>query len=187
MISLSRPGSPAVRGFRSAPPKSDVLPPEDLARLRARLEDHGSGGEASGQIVFFFRPSLLGGIADGLREIPGLRVDSVFFLVRGRRDPLRVVRRLRVGRNAPSTFTPFRTCASFPRSGTLSPLSVGIVFFLKDEMSGSLESLMAVSDYTRGVSAAVVLAVMGNSFADFGIGENTSASSGTGWTAPVAR
>jgi hypothetical protein len=32
---------------------------------------------------------------------------------------------------------------------------------------------MAVSDYTRGVSARVVLAVMGNSFTDFGIGENT--------------
>jgi hypothetical protein len=32
---------------------------------------------------------------------------------------------------------------------------------------------MAISDYTRGVSARVVLAVMGTSFADFGIGENT--------------
>ncbi len=48
-----------------------------------------------------------------------------------------------------------------------------IVVFLTDEMSDSLENLMAVSDYTRGVSARVVLAVMGTSFADFGLGENT--------------
>jgi hypothetical protein len=32
---------------------------------------------------------------------------------------------------------------------------------------------MAVSDYTRGASARVVLAVMGKAFTEFGLGENT--------------
>jgi hypothetical protein len=45
--------------------------------------------------------------------------------------------------------------------------------FLKDEVSSSLEALLAVSDYTKGSDARVVLAVMGKSFTNFGLGENT--------------
>jgi hypothetical protein len=50
---------------------------------------------------------------------------------------------------------------------------VGIIAFLKDEVSSSLEGLLAVSDYTRGADARVVLAVMGKTFTNFGLGEHT--------------
>jgi hypothetical protein len=55
----------------------------------------------------------------------------------------------------------------------LAPDPVGIVAFLKDEVTSSLEGLMAVSDFTRGVKARVVMAVMGKTFTNFGLGENT--------------
>jgi hypothetical protein len=40
-------------------------------------------------------------------------------------------------------------------------------------VSSSLEGLLAVSDYTRGADVRVVLAVMGKTFTNFGLGENT--------------
>jgi hypothetical protein len=55
----------------------------------------------------------------------------------------------------------------------IAPRPAGIIAFLKDEVSSSLEGLLAVSDYTRGAEARVVLAVMGKTFTNFGLGENT--------------
>ena len=102
-------------------------------------------------------------------------VDNVFFSLRRKEGiPAGMFGRLRVGEKCSIRLYAFPYLRDLsPLWYTLAPSPLGIVVFLKDEMSGSLESLMAISDYTRGVSARVVLAVMGNSFADFGIGENT--------------
>jgi len=159
------------------PPKSGFLPPEDMARLRARLEDPGQGeGEASGQIVFYLPdPSLLEGLLMAFGKIRDFEVDNVFFSLRRKEGiPAGMFGRLRVGEKCSIRLYAFPYLRVLsPLWYALAPSPLGIVVFLKDEMSGSLESLMAVSDYTRGVSARVVLAVMGNSFEDFGIGENT--------------
>ena len=177
LIALQTRGVLRYGNFDARPRKSEFLPSEDLARLRARLEDRGSGaGEASGQIGFLpSRPFAPRGTADGPRKIPGLRGGQRILLPPPKGgDPRRNVRRLRVGEKSSIRLYAFPYLRVLsPLWYTLAPSPLGIVVFLKDEMSGSLESLMAVSDYTRGVSARVVLAVMGNSFADFGIGENT--------------
>lgn len=177
LIALQARGVLRFGIFDARPQKSEFLPPEDLARLRARLEDYRSGaGEASGQIVFYLPdPSLLEGLLMALGKFRDFEVDNVFFSLRRKEGiPAGMFGRLRVGEKCSVRLYvfPYLRVLS-PLWYTLAPSPLGIVVFLKDEMSGSLESLMAISDYTRGVSARVVLAVMGNSFADFGLGENT--------------
>lgn len=177
MIALQTRGVLRFGKFDVRPRKSEFLPTEDLARLRARLEEIGSGTEeTSGQIVFFLPdPSLLEGLLMALGKFQDFEVDNVFFSLRRKEGiPAGMFGRLRVGEKCSIRLYSFPYLRVLsPLWYTLAPSPLGIVVFLKDEMSGALESLMAVSDYTRGVSARVVLAVMGNSFADFGIGENT--------------
>jgi CheY-like chemotaxis protein len=177
LIALQSRGALRFGNFDARPRKSEFLPSEDLARLRARLEDNGSvTGEASGQIVFYLpEPSLLEGLLMALGKFRDFEVDNVFFSLRRKEGiPAGMFGRLRVGEKCSVRLYafPYQRVLS-PLWYTLAPSPLGIVVFLKDEMSGSLESLMAISDYTRGVSARVVLAVMGDSFADFGLGENT--------------
>lgn len=177
LIALQTRGVLRFGNFDARPRKSEFLPSEDLARLRARLEDNGSAdGEASGQIVFYLPdPSLIEGLLMALGKFRDFEVDNVFFSLRRKEGiPAGMFGRLRVGEKSSIRLYafPFLRVLS-PLWYNLAPSPLGIVVFLKDEMSGSLESLMAVSDYTRGVSARVVLAVMGDSFSDFGIGENT--------------
>ena len=177
MIALQTRGVLRFGDFDGRPRKGDFLPPEDMARLRARLADRGAGEEeASGQIVFYLpSPSLIEVLLTALGKFRDFEVDNVFFSLRRKEGiPAGMFGRLRVGEKSSIRLYAFPYLRVLsPLWYTLAPSPLGIVVFLKDEMSGSLESLMAVSDYTRGVSARVVLAVMGNSFADFGIGENT--------------
>ena len=177
MIALRDRGALRFGNFDARPSKSEFLPSEDLARLRTRLEDNGSAvGETSGQIVFFLPdPSLLEGLLIALGKFRDFEVDSVFFSLRRKEGiPSGMFGRLRVGEKCSVRLYAFPYLRVLsPLWYNLAPSPLGIVVFLKDEMSGALESLMAISDYTRGVSARVVLAVMGNSFPDFGLGENT--------------
>jgi CheY-like chemotaxis protein len=177
LIALRNRGVLRIGNFGVRPSKSEFLPSEDLARLRTRIEDKGSAaGEASGQIVFYLPdPSLIEGLLMVLGKFRDFEVDNVFFSLRRKEGiPFGMFGRLRLGEKCSVrlyTFPYLRVVS--PLWYTLAPSPLGIVVFLKDEMSGALESLMAISDYTRGVSARVVLAVMGNSFRDFGLGENT--------------
>jgi hypothetical protein len=102
-------------------------------------------------------------------------VDSVFFSLRRKEGiPLGTFGRLRVGENGSVLLYAFPFLRSVsPLWYSLAPAPLGVVVFLKDEMTGSLENLMAVSDYTRGANARAVLAVIGKSFTEFGLGENT--------------
>ena len=177
LIALRTRGVLRFGNFDARPRKSEFLPSEDLARLRTRLEDHGSvSGKASGQIVFYIPdPSLLEGLLMAFGKFQDFEVDNVFFSLRRKEGvPTGVFGSLRLGEKCSIRLYvfPYLRVLS-PLWYALAPSPLGIVVFLEDEMAGSLESLMAVSDYTRGVSARVVLAVMGKSFTDFGIGENT--------------
>lgn len=177
LIALQARGVLRFGNFDARPRKSEFLPSENLARLRSRLEDSVSaGGEASGQIVFYLPdPSLLDGLLMALGKLRDFEVDNIFFSLRRKEGiPTGMFGRLHVGEKCSVRLYAFPYLRVLsPLWYTLAPSPLGIIVFLKDEMSGSLESLMAISDYTRGVSARVVLAVMGNSFADFGLGENT--------------
>ncbi len=63
--------------------------------------------------------------------------------------------------------------ATTPLWYALAPRPVGIAAFLKDEVTSSLEGLMAVSDFARGTDTKALMAVMGKGFTNFGLGENT--------------
>jgi len=135
-----------------------------------------TAAEGVGRIVFFLpEPALLESLVMALGKYRDFEVDNVFFSLRRKEGvPLGSFGRLRVGEKS-SVFLyglPYVRSVS-PLWYSLAPSPLGIVVFLKDEMTGSLENLMAVSDYARGVSARVVLAVMGKAFTEFGLGENT--------------
>ena len=177
LLTLKNRGILRIGNFDTRPSKSDFLPAEDMARLKTRLEDRVStAAEGTGRIVFFLpEPGLLEGLVMALGKYRDFEVDSVFFSLRRKEGvPLGTFGRLRVGENSSVLLYAFPYLRSVsPLWYSLAPAPLGVVVFLKDEMTGALESLMAVSDYTRGASARVVLAVMGKSFAEFGLGENT--------------
>ncbi len=177
LLSLKRRGVLQIGRFDAKPSKSEFLPAEEMARLKSRLEEKGSmAQEETGRIAFFLpEPGLLEGLVMALGKYRDFEVDGVFFSLR-RKEGLPVGRfgRLLVGENCSVHMYAFPYLRSLsPLWFSLAPSPMGIVVFLKDEMTGSLENLMAISDYTRGAGARVVLAVMGNSFTDFGLGENT--------------
>jgi len=177
LLTLKNRGILRIGDFDTRPSKSDFLPAEDMARLKARLEDRASPATGGvGRIVFFLpEPGLLEGLVMALGKYRDFEVDSVFFSLRRKEGvPLGTFGRLRVGESSSVLLYAFPYLRSVsPLWYSLAPAPLGIVVFLKDEMTGSLESLMAVSDYTRGASARVVLAVMGKAFTEFGLGENT--------------
>jgi CheY-like chemotaxis protein len=177
LLALRNRGILQIGDFDMLPDKGDFLPPEDMARLKARLEDRLTpAADGVGRIVFFLpEPGLLEDLAMALGKYRDFEVDRVFFSLRRKEGiPVGTFGRLRIGESGSVLLYAF----PYRRSGSplwygLAPAPLGIVVFLKDEMTGSLENLMAVSDYTRGASAHVVLAVMGKAFREHGLGQNT--------------
>ncbi len=177
LLALRNRGILRFGKFDVRPQKSDLLSSDELADLITRLEERETGkGQGAGQIVFFLPdPSLLEGLMMALGKYRDFQVDNAFFSLRRKEGvPLGMFGRLSVGQKHSIRLYAFPFLRPLsPLWYNLAPSPLGIVVFLNDEMSGSFESLMSVSDYTRGVSARVVLAVMGKNFSDFGIGENT--------------
>ena len=177
LLSLKRQGVLEIGPFDPRPSKSEFLPLEDVVRLSALLgEREGAQGESIGRVVFFLpEPSLMEGLVMALGKYRDFLVDSVFFSLRRKEGfPLGFFGRLLVGDNSSILLYafPYQRAVS-PLWYSLAPAPLGIVVFLEDEMTGSLENLMAVSDFARGTSTRVLLAVTGKSFTEFGLGENT--------------
>jgi CheY-like chemotaxis protein len=177
LLTLRNRGIVRIGDFDAHPAKGDFLPSEDMARLKARLEDRLTPSmDGAGRIVFFLpEPRLVESLVMALGKYRDFEVDRVFFSLRRKEGiPIGTFGRLRIGESGSILLYafPYRRSVS-PLWYGLAPGPLGIVVFLKDEMTGALENLMAVSDYTRGVSARVVLTVMGKAFKEFGLGENT--------------
>lgn len=177
LIGLKKRGVLKIGNFRQKDNKGEFLPVEDLARLRSRLEEKGSfTGGANGRIVLFMPdPELLESVVMALGQFREFEVDNVFFSLRRKEGaPVGMFGKIRVGEDSALYLYVFPYLRSTsPLWYALAPDPVGIVAFLKDEVTSSLEGLMAVSDYTRGARAKVVMAVMGKTFTNFGLGENT--------------
>jgi hypothetical protein len=129
-----------------------------------------------GRIAFFLPDSsLLEGVVLALGQFREFELDRAFFALRRKGGfPIGMFGRIRVGQGTSLMLyaLPYLRSTS-PLWYAIAPRPVGIIAFLKDEVSSSLEGLLAVSDYTRGADAGVVLAVMGKTFTNFGLGENT--------------
>lgn len=177
LLQLKRRGAVRVGAKEAAGTKCEFLPPEDLAKLRARIgERTGSADGAAGRIAMFLPdPGLLESVVLALGQFREFEVDNAFFSLRRREGtPVGLFGRIRAGEGAVLLLYVFPYVRSTaPLWYALAPRPVGIIAFLKDEVSSSLEGLMAVSDYTRGADARAVLAVMGKTFTNFGLGENT--------------
>ncbi len=177
LLELKKRGMLRIGRFEAPRTKSEFLPPEEMARLRTSLEEMGNFSESGeGRIVFFLPdPELLEGVVLALGQHREFQVDSAFFsLRREEAPPIGMFGKLTIGEGSHLLLYVFPYLRSTsPLWYALAPRPLGIVAFLKDEVSSSLEALLAVSDYTKGSDARVVLAVMGKSFTNFGLGENT--------------
>lgn len=177
LIQLRKRGALKIGKFESRPTKSEFLAPEDLAKLRARMEERGSfvGGTMGRIVLFLPDPALLEDVVRALSQFREFEVDTAFFsLRRDEASPIGMFGRLRAGEGSFILLYVFPYLkATSPLWYALAPRPVGIIAFLKDEVSSSLDGLLAVSEYTRGADARVVLAVMGKTFTNFGLGENT--------------
>ena len=177
LLQLKKRGALRIGTFDVPKTKSEFLPPEDLARLRTRIEAMGNFSESGeGRIVFFLPdPALLEGVVLALGQLRDFRVDSAFFSLR-KKDaiPIGMFGKLTIGEGSHLLLYAFPYLRpTSPLWYALVPRPLGVVAFLKDEVSSSLDALLAVSEYTKGGDARVVLAVMGRSFTNFGLGENT--------------
>ncbi len=177
LLQLKNRGILRIGAFEALPVKSEFLPPEDLARLRSRMEERSvfAGGAMARIALFLPDSSLLEGIVMALGQFREFEVDNAFFALRRKEGfPIGMFGRIRVGEGNFLLLYAFPYLrSSSPIWYSLAPRPAGIIAFLKDEVSSSLEGLLAVSDYTRGADARVVLAVMGKTFTNFGLGENT--------------
>lgn len=177
LIQLKKRGVLQIGMFEVPQAKSEFLPTEVLARLCTHLEELGTFSESNeGRIVLFLPdPGLLEEVVLSLRQIRAFEIDTAFFSLRREGSfPIGMFGNIRIGEDARLLLYVFPYLRSTsPLWYALAPRPLGIVAFLKDEVSSSLESLLAVSDYTKGADARVVLAVMGRSFTNFGLGENT--------------
>lgn len=177
LLDLKKRGVLRIGPFEALPPKSEFLPPDDLARLRTRMEERGGFSESHvGRVVFFLPdPALLEGVVLALRQFREFEVDTTFFSLRRKEGaPIGMFGKLKIGEGSSLRLYAFPYIRSTsPLWYALAPRPIGIIAFLKDEVSSSLEGLLAVSDYTRGAEARVVLAIMGKTFTNFGLGENT--------------
>ncbi len=177
LIQLRNRGVLRIGPFETPKAKSELLPPDDLARLRAHIEENGDFGEnGEGRIVLFLPdPGLLEGVVLALSQLREFVLETAFFSLRREgAPPIGMFGKLQIGEGARLllyTFPYLRSTS--PLWYALAPRPLGVVAFLKDEVSSSLEALLAVSDYTKGSNARAVLAVMGKSFTNFGLGENT--------------
>lgn len=177
IIHLKERGVLRIGKFDARPLKNEFLPPDELAKLRARMEESGafSDGHIARIILFIPDSALLEEVVRALSQFKEFEMDTAFFSLR-REDssPFGMFGKLRSGEGSHLLLYAFPYIRSTsPLWYALAPHPIGIVAFLKDEVSSSIESLMAVSDYTRGAEARVVLAVMGKTFTNFGMGENT--------------
>ncbi len=177
LLQLKKRGVVQIGRFDTPRTKSEFLSSEDMGRLRTRIEEMGNFSESGeGRIVFFLPdPALLEGVVLALGQHREFHVDSAFFSLRRQgAPPLGMFGKLVIGEGSHLLLYVFPYLRSTsPLWYALAPCPLGVVAFLKDEVSSSLEALLAVSDYTKGSDARVVLAVMGKSFTNFGLGENT--------------
>ena len=177
LLQLRKRGVLQIGMFEVPREKSDFLPPENLARLRTRMEETGSFSESGeGRIVLFLPTSeLLEKVVLALGQIREFELDSAFFSLRREEGfPIGMFGKIRTGEGSHLLLYVFPYIRSTsPLWYALAPRPLGVLAFLKDEVSSSLDALLAVSDYTRGTEAREVLAVMGKSFTNFGLGENT--------------
>ncbi len=157
--------------------KSNFLPPEDVILLRSRMEEGCfSGYAAMGRIVLFLPdPSMLEEVVMALGRFHEFEPDRKFFSLHRKGDvPIGMFGRIQVGETNSLLLYAFPYLRSTsPIWYAIAPRPLGIIAFMKDEVYGSLEGLLAVSDYAHGAEARVVLAVMGKAFSNFGLGENT--------------
>ena len=177
LLSLKEQGAVRISSIAEPPPGKDLFSPEELQSILAWFVERNQVEEAGvHRIVFFIpEPGMIEDFARVLGKYKNFEVDKMFFSLRGKEGfPVGAIGRLQLLESDPIILN------VFPHQRYISPLwyslapdPAGIVVFLKDGESGLLENLKAVSEFAKGTSTGVVIAVTDKAFAEPGLWENT--------------
>ncbi|MEW6721522.1 MAG: DUF4388 domain-containing protein [Thermodesulfobacteriota bacterium] len=176
LLSLKERGILEIGPFDARPAKNAFLPPEAAERIGRKLREGAErAGAGAAHIVFFFPdPAVLEELVTAFGKFREFDADKAFFSLRGKEGvSVGSFGRLQVA-DCPIALHAFPYLRSIsPLWYSLAPSPLAIVVLLKEGLSDSLENLMAVSEFTRGSGARVLMALTGKGFSEFGLGENT--------------
>lgn len=160
--------------------KLEFLDKDEVIKLRSKIEKHIPKEEENpviGKVVFFVPEDfILDDIISALNQYSEFQVDRHFLAVKNRENNLLmgIFGYLHVGENARIALLSYRCRRELsPLWNAISAKSIGVIVFLKDEMSSSLEDLLAVTEFARSSGCGQVLGIMSKSFTNFGLGDNT--------------
>lgn len=166
--------------FEKKKVKLDFLDKDEVIRLRSKIETNFQREDEIqivGKVVFFIPEEfILDDIITALNRYSEFQIDRYFLSVKNREEgPLMgIFGYLQIGENARIALLSYRCKREFsPLWNAISARSIGVIVILKDEVSSSLEDLVAVSEFARSTGSGQVLGIMSKSFTNFGLGDNT--------------
>ncbi len=159
--------------------KREFFDADTVLKVRSHRLASFSGKDKSavmGRITFFIPEDfVLEKIISALKVSREFELDRFFFAVRNVQEtPLTgTFGYLNVGEEARIALLSFRCRKELsPLWYSISRESLGSIIFLKDEVSSSLEDLLAVSEFARAKGNGTMLGIMSRSVSNFGLGEN---------------
>ncbi|RMG56747.1 MAG: hypothetical protein D6713_10945, partial [Deltaproteobacteria bacterium] len=179
LYTLKKRGFIRVGRFEKKPEKREFLDTEEIVRLRSKIEAERSRATHSnilGKIVFFIPDDfVLNNLITALNRFSEFELDRYFFTIQNRGgDPLMgTFGYLNLGEKSRVALLSFRTKKEFsPLWHTVSFGTLGTIVLLKDEVSSSIEDLLAVTEFARVRGIPNILGIVGRDFSSFGMGSN---------------
>lgn len=180
LLSMRKRNFIRIGRFEKKQVKLDFLDKDEIIKIRSKREIPVSkdvDNPIVGKIVFFIpEDSILAEIINVLNRYSEFQVDRYFLTAKNRESGILngVFGYLHIGKNARIALLSFLCRREFsPMWHAMSSRSIGVILILKDEMSSSLEDLLAVSEFAKSTGSGQVLGIMSKSFTNFGLGDNT--------------
>jgi CheY-like chemotaxis protein len=180
LVSLVKRNFIRIGKFEKKQVKLEFLNKDEIIKMRSLIEaplQKDVENPVIGRVVFFIPEDfILDDIISALNQYSEFQVDRYFLSVKNREKDLLmgIFGYLHVGEKARIALMSYRCRREFsPLWHAISARSIGVIVILKDEMSSSLEDLLAVSEFARSTGSGQVLGIMSKSFTNFGLGDNT--------------
>lgn len=159
--------------------KPEFLDREEIITLRSRFDaTHKKKDSLIVAKILFFIPEdfRLHNIISAFNQFSEFEVDRYFLSAKNREnEPLMgMFGYLNVGEQARLALMSFRLRREHsPLWYAISRSTAGVIVILQDEMTSSLEDLLAVSEFAKNIGCGTILGVKSKSFSNFGLGDNT--------------
>ncbi len=179
LYTLKKRGFIRVGKFERREKKREFLSTGEIVKLRSRIEAERFQNVHSsilGKLVFFIPDDfVLNNLITALNRFSEFELDKYFFTLQNRqKEPLMgTFGYLNLGEKSKIALLSFRTRKEFsPLWHTASNGAIGTIVLLKDEVSSSIEDLLAVTEFARVKGIHSILGIIGRDFSNFGLGDN---------------